>query len=69
MYKECRIVLQILMGVLGCGKERPFFFFFFLNLIFFKKIFCFVYCHYGFCTLPNFLALKAKAALGNWVTA
>ena len=66
MYKECRIVLQILMGVLGCGKERPFFFFF--NLIF-LKIFWVVYCHYGFCILPNFLALKAKVVLGNWVTA
>ena len=48
------------------GKRGLFFFFF--NLIF-LKIFWVVYCHYGFCILPNFLALKAKVVLGNWVTA
>ena len=45
MYKECRIVLQILMGVLGCGKERPFFFFFFFKFNFFLK-------NILFCVLP-----------------
>lgn len=68
MYEECRIVLQNLMGVLGCGKERLFFLFFYYKFNFFK-IFWLVYCHYGFCTLPYFLALKAKVALGNWVIA